>query len=161
MLKNLLLTIFCLLTINLKSQYPYEKGIVILKSMLNGQDKINFKKTVFMVENTFWDNQLSEQGFESDISLISALAKVQYKNSKSLGYTSKDSARIKQYGSLFKTITDTSIITSKGDSALFLPFRYDFNDMFGEKGWSNMFVTKLLATHEGNCHSMPYLYKIL
>jgi hypothetical protein len=24
-----------------------------------------------------------------------------------------------------------------------------------------MFVTKLLATHKGNCHSLPYLYKIL
>lgn len=161
MLKKFSLIIFCLLTINLKAQSPYEKGIVLLKSMLGGQDSLNFKKAVFMVENAFWDNQLSEQDFESDISLISALAKAHYKNSKSLGYTSKDSARIKQYGSLFKTITDTSIINSKGNSTFFLPFRYDFNDMFGQKDWSNMFVTKLLATHEGNCHSMPYLYKIL
>lgn len=28
----------------------------------------------------------------------------------------------------------------------------------GEKNWSNMFVTKLLATGKGQCHSLPLLY---
>ena len=42
-----------------------------------------------------------------------------------------------------------------------MPYRYDFNDIFGSKDWSNMFVTKLLQTRKGNCHSIPYLYKIL
>ncbi len=43
----------------------------------------------------------------------------------------------------------------------FPPFSYDFTDVFGHKNWSNMFVTKLLDTKKGNCHSLPYLYKIL
>ncbi len=38
---------------------------------------------------------------------------------------------------------------------------YDFNDFFGEKNWSNMFVTKLLITGKGQCHSMPLLYLAL
>lgn len=41
------------------------------------------------------------------------------------------------------------------------PFTYDFNDFFGKNSWSRMFVGKLLDTGSGNCHSMPYLYKIL
>jgi hypothetical protein len=31
----------------------------------------------------------------------------------------------------------------------------------GDKDWSKMFVTTLIRTHNGNCHSLPYLYKIL
>jgi hypothetical protein len=41
------------------------------------------------------------------------------------------------------------------------PFTYDFNDFEGRTDWSNMFVAKLLKTHSGNCHNLPYLYKIL
>ncbi|MDO5577520.1 MAG: hypothetical protein Q4F84_10610, partial [Fibrobacter sp.] len=41
------------------------------------------------------------------------------------------------------------------------PYTYDFDDPFGQKDWSSMFVSKLLATGKGNCHSLPYLYKIL
>ena len=51
-------------------------------------------------------------------------------------------------------VTDTFIIN-------FSPFQYSFTDPFGKQDWSNMFVTKLLSTHEGNCHSLAYLYKIL
>jgi hypothetical protein len=39
--------------------------------------------------------------------------------------------------------------------------KYDFEDLMGNKDWSKMFVTKLLKTKTGNCHSLPYLYKIL
>jgi hypothetical protein len=41
------------------------------------------------------------------------------------------------------------------------PFAYDFEDSFAETDWSKMFVIKLLSTHTGNCHSLPFLYKIL
>ncbi len=42
-----------------------------------------------------------------------------------------------------------------------IPFTYDFVDFFGKESWANMYVSKLLITHKGNCHSLPYLYKIL
>jgi hypothetical protein len=41
------------------------------------------------------------------------------------------------------------------------PFEYDFDDFFGRKDWANTFVTTLFYTYKGNCHSLPYLYKIL
>ncbi len=46
-------------------------------------------------------------------------------------------------------------------SLRFLPFTYDFDDFYGEQDWTKMFVSKLLDTGSGNCHSLPYLYKIL
>lgn len=39
--------------------------------------------------------------------------------------------------------------------------KYDFEDYMGIKNWSNMFVSKLLKTGSGQCHSMPLLYLML
>jgi hypothetical protein len=36
--------------------------------------------------------------------------------------------------------------------------KYDFDDFDGEKDWTKMFVTKLLQTNAGQCHSLPLLY---
>jgi len=35
---------------------------------------------------------------------------------------------------------------------------YDFDDFEGEKDFTKMFVTKLLETNSGQCHSLPLLY---
>ncbi|MFW5983539.1 MAG: hypothetical protein ACOCQ4_03475 [bacterium] len=43
----------------------------------------------------------------------------------------------------------------------FKPCSYDFDDFMGERDWTKMFVTKLMKTKKGNCHSLPYFYKIL
>ncbi|MEO0901738.1 MAG: hypothetical protein AAFY00_06815, partial [Bacteroidota bacterium] len=53
------------------------------------------------------------------------------------------------------------VIDSKGTIHKYIPYSYDFNDIWGHGDWKNMFVSKLLATRKGNCHSLPYLYKIL
>lgn len=42
-----------------------------------------------------------------------------------------------------------------------IPFEYDFSDFLDTKNWPRTFVTKLMFTGSGNCHSLPYLYKIL
>lgn len=42
-----------------------------------------------------------------------------------------------------------------------LPFKYDFEDFMGVKDYSKMFVSKLLSTGSGQCHSLPLLYLIL
>ena len=63
---------------------------------------------------------------------------------------------------LYHFLKDTTkVATHLGIGIINTPYTYDFNDFFGHKDWSNMFVTKLLTTHKGNCHSLPYLYKIL
>ena len=160
MFKYLGITLFFLSSTTSSAQNLHEKSLTELNKMLNGGIVSNFKKAVFIIENVFFDGNLLETTFESDLSVLLILTKARYKNLK-MGYVLKDSLKIRQYASLFKVLTDTSIVTSAKGSVYFMPFSYDFEDMFGEKDWSNMFVTKLLATHKGNCHSMPYLYKIL
>ncbi|MBN2262658.1 MAG: hypothetical protein JW735_07090, partial [Prolixibacteraceae bacterium] len=41
------------------------------------------------------------------------------------------------------------------------PFQYNFDDFAGKKEWSNMFVSTLMKTKIGNCHSLPFLYKLI
>ena len=41
------------------------------------------------------------------------------------------------------------------------PKQYDFEDVFGKNDWTKMFVTKLMDTNSGQCHSLPLLYLIL
>jgi hypothetical protein len=63
---------------------------------------------------------------------------------------------------LFRLLTDTIPIIL--DSSLIyshMPYTYDFDDMWGQNDWTKMFLSKLLAKSNGNCHSMPYLYKII
>lgn len=41
------------------------------------------------------------------------------------------------------------------------PIRYDHEDFMGEKDWSKMFLSKLLRTKTGQCHSMPLFFLCL
>jgi hypothetical protein len=67
-----------------------------------------------------------------------------------------------KHAALFKIITDSvSIYLDSIHTLIHLPYTYDFEDVWGNADWSKMFVSKLLATGKGNCHSLPYLYKIL
>ena len=63
---------------------------------------------------------------------------------------------------IFQIITDTVKFLNQANGNLInYPFSYDFDDCFAKQDWKKMFVTKLLITHKGNCHSLPFLYKIL
>jgi hypothetical protein len=140
-------------------QENYKNTFHALKNGL--ENKLNFKEAVFLTENTFYDNKLYKQEFDDEISFLKGLVYLR-EGSDSLIYKGKDISSIKTNAAIFKTLTDTTIALLH-DTAyyVFMPYRYDFDDIFGSKDWSNMFVSKLLRTRRGNCHSMPYLYKIL
>lgn len=41
------------------------------------------------------------------------------------------------------------------------PFKYDFEDFMGEKDYTKLFVSKLLTTGTGQCHSLPLTYLLI
>lgn len=118
-----------------------------------------FKPAVFIVENTFNPN-LNYLQFQNEIDFLVGLAKIR-QGQDSLIYHGKDYEKVKIYGSIFSTMMDTTVLIFANEKHVYLPMKYDFSDIYGAKNWENLFVTKLLATQKGNCHSMPYLYKIL
>lgn len=152
----------CLLLISRTGFSQVQEYENALRALDNGlRNQIQFKEAVYITENAFKDNQLERQEFDSQINLLLALIQLRQK-SDSLIYKGKDVDEIRINAAIFKTLTDTTIAVVQ-DTAIyaFMPFRYDFNDIFGSRDWANMFVSKLLRTRTGNCHSLPYLYKIL
>lgn len=156
-----LVIIFLLLLTDVTAQVDsiYNSAYKELNEMLNGKKPINFKKAVFTVENAYLDTTLSYNSYEKYIQSLTKVSLAFRKANRLTGYKYADSTQVAISGSLFRILTDT--IYAIGNKPVSFPFKYDFDDIFGEKDWTKMFVTKLIATQTGNCHSLPFLYKIL
>lgn len=160
--------IYLLFSLNCFSQVnnidsSYLKTYDILANMLSGKAPLSFKYAVFLCENTYLRNKLDYIKFNEHITKLADLVKYSVElNSVTLkGYSYPDSLDIQKNYALFNFFRDTLKVLSTVDGdVMHLPYTYDFKSSSSED-WSNMFVTKLLATHSGNCHSLPYLYKIL
>jgi hypothetical protein len=139
----------------------YRIALQNLTEILKQPENTSFKKAVFITERAY-DTTLSYSTFESNIKYLTALTGKWFKTNVNTGYKHKDSTDLYKSIAVFKLLNDTvRILIAEGEIARLLPYSYDFDDYMGERDWKKMFVTKLLATHKGNCHSLPYLYKIL
>lgn len=155
-MKQTLTTILFISTLFLRSLGQTTDSIKFYKDafaeqlqMLKGQKTISYKRAVFLTENAYYKGQLNYQTFCNSISTTAQ----QLKN------------LIKQRGlEKFKTAPNWAVYTYMTDSIplnKYKPFTYDFVDFMGDKDWTKMFVTKLMETKSGNCHSLPSYYKIL
>ena len=133
-----------------------------LKNMLENKVPLNFKRAVYLTENAYYDNEINYELYESYISVLKSFAYSIYKSRRLLNYKGSDSINCALNGAIFSLMKDTiSYETDNGELKKHIPYDYNFNDIFAKKHWDNMFVTKLITTQKGNCHSLPYLYKIL
>lgn len=167
-MKRIILTLLLILPILSKAQNTidnyYEQAYQELSTMLKDTAESSFKRAVFITENAFLDNQLSYETFKDQISELKVLAK-NVESSNGLEYQGKDRKDVLKYWAAYAVLKDSLQFDIRQGKDIYrlatTPFSYDFEDFFGEKDWTKMFVTKLLATHKGNCHSLPFLYKIL
>jgi hypothetical protein len=154
--------IFCgCFSLNAQNEQAFEQAYDKINCMLEETCPISFKDAVFIVENAYYDKQLDKQKFDQQISTLTNITKG-VMNSRNLLYNSPDKGEVTKYAALFSVMTDSiSIQLDSGKIGYIMPYTYDFNDIWGYGNWSNMFVSKLLETKKGNCHSLPFLYKIL
>ena len=139
----------------------YQQAYEIIDSMLTGKTPLNFRKAVFTTENAFLDGQLDTSMVNKEIAILKNLTKA-ILSSNLVTYSGIDKVDIEKQAAIFKLLTDTIPIIIDSTHIFFhTPYLYDFEDMWGQKNWTKMFVSKLLKSGNGNCHSMPYLYKIL
>jgi hypothetical protein len=137
----------------------YEQAYQELAKMLDGRYPLSFKRAVFLTENAYLDNQLNYKGFNQALAELGKDCKtVESQSAAYFLYDRADKEAVLHNAVLFKVLTERIEFTS---GRVLAPFGYDFEDFNGERDWSKMFVSKLLATHKGNCHSLPFLYKIL
>jgi len=163
-MKTLLLIVFSLICWRGYSQdifRQYDLAYTELQGMLTGNAPVSFKRAVFITENAYLNGSLNYQEFVSNINILSKLSK-QIAEQDQLIYSESDKVRVSRYAAVFRIMKDSvRFMVDSARSFTTLPYGYDFDDFWGEKDWQKMFVTKLLKTHSGNCHSLPFLYKIL
>lgn len=118
-------------------------------------DSFSVTKAIYLSESAWYDNPPTYQQFENAIKQRAELVKQILKQEG----VNPNSNIAKNYGiqKLYKQ--ETKYINPRTKQTFIAPkVTYDFNDPYGDKNWSNMFLTKLLGTGKGQCHSMPLLY---
>lgn len=161
--KNLviLFAVICLNSFSQADQGIYDNAFQVLNSMLDETSTLSLKEAVYTVENAYFSDSLSHNEFESRITFMSKLA-LRLMASRDLIYNLSDKEEVSKHAAIFTVMTDSIPILVDTNRILYiLPYTYDFNDIWGDTEWSNMFVSKVLATNKGNCHSLPLLYKII
>ena len=144
---------------NINDKY-YRKAFSQILSMLEGQEVESFKDAVFHVENAYFDGKLSYSNYNYKVHQLVQLSRL-VANQNSLNYRYSDSTNIKINYGVASVLMDSIKIRFNNKEIKLSPSRYDFEDITGESDWTKMFVSKLLHEGTGNCHSLPYLYKIL
>ncbi|HZI01894.1 MAG TPA: hypothetical protein VEX63_12145, partial [Flavisolibacter sp.] len=76
-------------------------------------------------------------------------------------YEQSDSINYLMNLAIFNIFCEQIDVKKYTQSVETIPFQYNFDDPQGNRDFSSTFVTRLLATHHGNCRSFTYLYKIL
>jgi hypothetical protein len=121
-------------------------------------DSFSLMNAVYQVENAYMDGKIPYASFKQAIQQRADHAKqiikregLNLKNNTALNYgIQKLYARQNLY---YNAQTKETVLVK--------PISYRFEDYQGEKDYTNMFVTKLLATSKGQCHSMPLLYLLI
>jgi len=139
---------------------PYQIAFSEISKMIDGKVTYSFKDAVFLTETAWFDGMLDYNQYLSDIEHYKELS-IFVRESDKLEYVESDVEDIRTHASIFRVMTDSIQLSVANNVLLNVPFQYDFTDVFGREDWSNMFVTKLFLFNSGNCHSLPYLYKIL
>jgi len=137
----------------------YDEAYRELEGMLRGYHNSSFKRAVFLVENAYFNQQLNYETYKEYINEYVDICKLWMSANALTNYNESDSLNVKKNLAVYILLKDTVKLTE--DINLTFPAQYDFNDFFGQKDWTNQFITKLMITNQGNCHSLPYLYKIL
>jgi len=138
----------------------YNEAYQTIDNMLNDKQQYSFKEAVFSVENAYYQGKLDTDKLNQEIAFLKGFANA-IVQSRDLTYKLSDKDKVSKYAAVYSIMCQTLPIAIKDTVIQYKPFNYDFEDVFGHKDITNLFVSKLLTTKKGNCNSMHYLYKIL
>ncbi len=142
---------------NVQGASAFYKAYKTVDSMLTGLKPMNLKKAVFTVEHAY-DNTLVYEKFNKQIKYIADVCR-QKMLKDGIAADNREGVNMIIYQVLCDTIDVQNPKTKIAYKSY--PYLYDFTDFRGEADIKQMFVSKLLRTHKGNCHSMPLLYLII
>lgn len=136
-----------------RNKPQYEAAYQVLAEMLDGRRPASLPLAVFVVENSYTAGELLYADFKAELDELATICR---------GLAGTDTSPSARFMALHRLMTDTVRVSYAGKVvSQHLPYRYDFEDFRGEQDYSKLFVTKLLRTNTGQCHSLPLLYKML
>lgn len=120
-----------------------------INDMLEEKKELDFKRAAFLVEWAYTSGQLDYNKFCDDINLIA--------NKLSDFIKTNHLEQYKTAGNyaLFEFFTKPNLMNGNKS------YTYDFEDFTGKQDYEQVFITKLMRTHTGQCRSLPMFYKIL
>lgn len=117
-------------------------------------DNYSITDATFLVENAFYNNDKNFQNtYQNYIQKATKIIRSEI-SKKKITDNDNPSKNIE----IFKYFSQDS---KQNGKVVHKAMKYDFDDYFGTKDYSKMFVSKLMKTNSGQCHSMPLLYLIL
>lgn len=151
----LLIIAFCYsISLNAKQKIAeayYVSAYNQISSMLDGQDTISIKRAVYLAEWAYYEGKLDyKTDFCDEIDRITKFINLFYDVNQYKMYKTGKQLAINEY--FFRPYSGN----------YYKPYLYDFENFSMDKElWENQFVSKVLQTHEGQCRSLPWMYKII
>ena len=142
---------------NKKGAEFYRQSFLQLQKIIQS-DTLSLKESIFTVENAFFENKMSYETFNKYLKECIEICNWKFKKD---GY--KETNQLAKVFVLYQFFSDTINYkyTKTKQWKTHYPFKYDFDDYEGREDYSKMFVSKLMATNSGQCHSLPLLFLIL
>lgn len=126
-----------------------------INSMLNGNDSLSLSRTVFLVENAWHNNKYEYKDYQKGIK-----ASIDFCNKKIQEEKLDKNDNLVKNMMLFRYISDTLQINGN-KSQVHYPIKYNYDDYDSQINYDSHFVTTLMQTGIGQCHSMPLYYLVL
>jgi hypothetical protein len=135
---------------------PYREAFVRLSKM--NPDNFSLSSAVYEVENAYLGDELSKEGFSHVLQFRADQVRQML---KAQGLSSKNNLSINYAIQQLFEHPNTYYDGKTQLTHTVPPFKYDFEDYMGEKDYTKLFASKLLATGSGQCHSLPLIYLMI
>lgn len=146
-----------------------------IENMLSGKTPLSFEHAIFLTENAYYNNQLTEKQFTEaiDFHIANIQTLIKANRTKTASDFQNDlrswaSTKAANYETalanycIFTYLTDTTAFVAQNKIFLHLPYIYSHRDPLGTLDWSNTQVSNLLFSDkpQGNCFALASLFKI-
>lgn len=129
-----------------------------INNMLRGQDTLNLGRAIFLIENAWHNNKFDYKDYKDNIK-----ASVDFCNQKIEEEKLDKNDNLVKNMMLFRFMVDTLKIKDKATQKplTHFPVKYNYEDYESKISYDSHFVTTLMQTNTGQCHSMPLYYLVL
>jgi hypothetical protein len=129
-----------------------------ISAMLDGGKELNLGRAVFLIENAWHNNKYDYNEYVKGIK-----SGVDFCNRKIEEEKLDKGDNLVKNMMLFRLVSDTLEVRNRttGKTQTHYPIKYNYDDYQSKTSYDSHFVTTLMQTGVGQCHSMPLYYLVL